>query len=124
MPRFLQNAETDWLPFSSRSRKIVKYLLRSACSDFFMRMSFRYDVISFTKINPPIHRSPWGYRYLEKLQQDVVILREQPNEGRTIIEKFEDYAEVGFAVVLLTADDRGAASNVLYDAQKPRARQN
>ena len=58
-------------------------------------------------------------RYLEKLQQDVVILREQPNEGRTIIEKFEDYAEVGFAVVLLTADDRGAASNVLYDAQKP-----
>lgn len=63
-------------------------------------------------------------RYLEKLQQDVVILREQPNEGRTIIEKFEDYAEVGFAVVLLTADDRGAASNVLYDAQKPRARQN
>jgi len=72
MPRFLQNAETDWLPFSSRSRKIVKYLLRSACSDFFMRMSFRYDVISFTKINPPIHRSPWGYSKGTKKLKDWI----------------------------------------------------
>ena len=31
-----------------------------------------------------------------------MILREQPSGGRTIIEKFEDYADVGFAVVLLT----------------------
>jgi hypothetical protein len=34
---------------------------RRASSDFFMRISFRYDVISFTKFFPPIHRSPWGY---------------------------------------------------------------
>lgn len=27
-------------------------------------------------------------RFLERLKQDVVILREQPNSGRTIIEKF------------------------------------
>ena len=36
-----------------------------------------------------------------------VILHEQPNEGRTVIEKFEDHANVGFAVILLTPDDEG-----------------
>jgi predicted nucleotide-binding protein len=40
----------------------------------------------------------------------AIVLREQPDEGRTIIEKFEACAlEVGFAVVLLT-DDRGGAA--------------
>ncbi len=63
-------------------------------------------------------------RFLEKLEQEVIILREQPNRGRTIIEKFEDYADVGFAVVLLTPDDRGGPMKAGYDDQRPRARQN
>jgi predicted nucleotide-binding protein len=63
-------------------------------------------------------------RFLEKLEQDVVILREQPNLGRTIIEKFEDYAGVGFAIVLLTPDDRGGEASASYEQQQPRARQN
>ena len=42
----------------------------------------------------------------EKLKLEPIVLREQPDQGRTIIEKFETYAgEVGFAVVLLTPDD-------------------
>ena len=63
-------------------------------------------------------------RFLEKLQQDVVVLREQPNQGRTIVEKFEDYAEVGFAVVLLTPDDTGGPTTVSVEKFQPRARQN
>jgi predicted nucleotide-binding protein len=63
-------------------------------------------------------------RFLEKLQQDVIILREQPNKGRTLIEKFEDYADVGFAVVLLTPDDKGGPRNCATSDLKPRARQN
>jgi predicted nucleotide-binding protein len=63
-------------------------------------------------------------RFLEKLGQDLVILREQPHRGRTIIEKFEDYASVGFAVVLLTADDRGGSASDPVAIQQPRARQN
>src|SRR5215470_11991075 len=63
-------------------------------------------------------------RFLEKLEQDVIILREQPNRGRTLIEKFEDYAGVGFAVVLLTPDDRGGPTAAAHDDQKLRARQN
>lgn len=63
-------------------------------------------------------------RFLEKLEQNVIILREQPNLGRTIIEKFEGYADVGFAIVLLTPDDRGGPMSASYDEQKLRARQN
>ena len=44
-------------------------------------------------------------RFLEKLQFEPVVLHEQPNRGKTIIEKFEANADVGFAVVLLTPDD-------------------
>ena len=62
-------------------------------------------------------------RFLEKLQQKVIILREQPDKGRTIIEKFENYSDVGFAVVLLTGDDIGGESRDGKD-KKPRARQN
>ena len=63
-------------------------------------------------------------RFLEKLNQEVVILREQPNRGRTVIEKFEDYADVGFAVVLLTPDDRGGTEAEAFEQQRHRARQN
>lgn len=63
-------------------------------------------------------------RFLEKLDQEIIILREQPNKGRTIIEKFEDYADVGFAVVLLTSDDRGGLSHLPVEEQKSRTRQN
>ena len=63
-------------------------------------------------------------RFLEKFDLDVIILREQPNSGRTIIEKFVDFSDVGFSVVLLTGDDRGGAQKTPYDKQKKRARQN
>ena len=62
-------------------------------------------------------------RFLEQLELIPVILHELPNKGRTIIEKFEDYAGVTFAVVLLTPDDAGRpAGNV--NSLKARARQN
>jgi predicted nucleotide-binding protein len=62
-------------------------------------------------------------RFLEQLDLEAIILREQPDAGRTVIEKFEDCAsEVGFAIVLLTPDDlAGPASGPAAGAQ---ARQN
>ncbi len=62
-------------------------------------------------------------RFIEKLKLRPIILHEQPNEGRTVIEKFEDYTNVGFAVVLMTPDDVGASVNEQSNL-KPRARQN
>jgi predicted nucleotide-binding protein len=62
-------------------------------------------------------------RCLEQLGLDAIVLREQPDAGRTIIEKFEGCAaDVGFAVVLLTPDDLGAA--VTAAVTGTRARQN
>ena len=63
-------------------------------------------------------------RFIEGLGLQAIILREQPNQGRTIIEKFVDYSDVAFAVILLTADDRGGPAAHMYDDQKKRARQN
>jgi predicted nucleotide-binding protein len=65
-------------------------------------------------------------RALEKLEFEVVILSEHPHEGRTLIEKFEDKSlEVGFAVVILSADDwaRGP-DDADWPAEPNRARQN
>lgn len=62
-------------------------------------------------------------RFLEKLDLNPIILHEKPNQGQTIIEKFETNSNVGFAVILLTPDDLGA-SKVSPMETKPRARQN
>ncbi|MFH1993715.1 MAG: nucleotide-binding protein [Pseudomonadota bacterium] len=62
-------------------------------------------------------------RFLTKLELEPIILHEQPNQGRTVIEKFEGSADVDFAVVLLTPDDIGYLADD-FDNPKPRARQN
>ena len=62
-------------------------------------------------------------RTLEKLGLEAIILHEKTDEGKTIIEKFEKNAiNVGFAVILLTADDEGKAKR--EKDYKNRARQN
>jgi hypothetical protein len=62
-------------------------------------------------------------RYLGKLELEPIILHDQPNRGRTVIEKFEDHSDVAFAVVLFTPDDIGHPRENPEEA-KPRARQN
>lgn len=63
-------------------------------------------------------------RFLENLKLEPIVLQELPDQGRTIIEKFEDYAYgAGFAVVLFTPDDEGSLANGTSGLQ-PRARQN
>ena len=61
--------------------------------------------------------------FLKSMDLVPVILHEQSNKGLTVIEKFEQHADVEFAVVLLTPDDVGriqSGEGVL----EPRARQN
>jgi predicted nucleotide-binding protein len=62
-------------------------------------------------------------RFLERIEFEAIILHEQANGGDTIIEKFERNADVGYAVVLLSGDDVGAAVGS-QDELKSRARQN
>jgi predicted nucleotide-binding protein len=67
--------------------------------------------------------------YIKELGLEPVVLHRMPDEGRTVIEKFEEYSDVGFAFIILTPDDTAYATRegVLPDngrKKESRARQN
>jgi predicted nucleotide-binding protein len=43
--------------------------------------------------------------FLKDIGMEPVVLHRQPDQGRTLIEKFEHHSDVGFAFILLTPDD-------------------
>lgn len=62
-------------------------------------------------------------RTIEKVGLNVTILHEKPSSGLTIIQKLEKYAATaGYAVILMTPDDRGKEKN--DSKYRDRARQN
>ena len=64
-------------------------------------------------------------RFIERAGLKAIVLHEQPNSGRTIIEKFEDHGgAASFAVVVATPDDIGGESGLVVGKLRPRARQN
>jgi predicted nucleotide-binding protein len=64
-------------------------------------------------------------RLIERAGLRAVILHEQPNSGRTIVEKFEAHGgSAGFAVIILTPDDVGGPVGSASEQLRPRARQN
>jgi len=62
-------------------------------------------------------------RFIEKLNLKPIILHEQASSGKTIIEKIEEYSNVGFGIVLYTPCDVGGM-NKTDNKFLPRARQN
>ena len=60
--------------------------------------------------------------FLLEIGFNPIVLREQPNEGQTIIEKIEKYTNVGFGIVLYTPCDEGKAKE--QAEYRNRARQN
>lgn len=62
-------------------------------------------------------------RFIEKLGFEPIILHEQASSGNTIIEKIEEYSNVGFGIVLYTPCDIGAKQTETPEL-KSRARQN
>lgn len=65
-------------------------------------------------------------RFVERITgKPPVILDEQANRGRTLVEKFEAHATTAtYAIVLVTPDDVGRVGGADPAADKPRARQN
>jgi len=61
-------------------------------------------------------------RFISELGFEPIILHEQPNAGKTIIEKIEEYSNVGFGVVLYTPCDVGSKEGA--SLLNKRARQN
>lgn len=62
-------------------------------------------------------------RFIENLGLEAIILQEQPSSGKTIIEKIEEYTNVGYGIVLYTPCDVGATKD-RKDNLNQRARQN
>lgn len=60
--------------------------------------------------------------FLQKLSLNGIVLHEQANLGKVILEKLEHYTNVDFAIVLYTPCDLGKAKN--DEELKARARQN
>lgn len=55
--------------------------------------------------------------FVRKIGLTPIILHEQPDGGRTIVEKFHDYSDVAYAIILYSPDDE-------MKSGKKRARQN
>lgn len=119
-------------------RSVIKALLEAIATDpeyWATRLSIPESVAAQPQSMPKDrkriflvhgHNQEWREtvaRFLEKMDLSPIILHEQPDQGRTIIEKFEVYADVGFAVVVVTGDDVGSAVSE-QERLKPRARQN
>jgi len=70
--------------------------------------------------------------FLKLVDFEPIILHKQLNKGKTIIEKFEHYSDVGYAVILMSPDDLACSAQDFDDTKeeerlsllKPRARQN
>lgn len=70
------------------------------------------------------HRLNQTRDFLHEIGLQPIILKEETNEGRTIIEKFEENtSEISYAIVLLTGDDEGKLAHSENPLQI-RARQN
>jgi predicted nucleotide-binding protein len=62
-------------------------------------------------------------RFIEKLGFEAIILHEQASSSKTIIEKIEEYSNVGFGIILYTPCDIGG-KQIENPNLKSRARQN
>ena len=56
-------------------------------------------------------------KFIEKLELRALILHEQPNEGKSILEKFEEAPNANFAIILFTPDD------IIAPRNKPKEKQ-
>ena len=63
-------------------------------------------------------------RTIEQIGYEAIILHEQPNLGKTIMEKIEHYTNVDFAIVLYTGCDLGRENSEPVENERLRARQN
>ena len=63
------------------------------------------------------HMKMAASNFVRKIGFNPIILHEQPDGGNTIIEKFQEYSDVAFAIILYSPDDE-------MKNDKKRARQN
>ena len=62
-------------------------------------------------------------RFLREIRLEPVVLHRQPDQGATIIEKFEKHSDVGFAFILLTPDEIAYTSDQEGRADSERTKE-
>jgi len=62
--------------------------------------------------------------FINRIGLEAIVLAEEANKGRTLIEKFEEHGDVAYAVALLSPDDIGRSASASPDEEKLRPRQN
>ncbi|HEY1728723.1 MAG TPA: nucleotide-binding protein [Candidatus Baltobacteraceae bacterium] len=62
--------------------------------------------------------------FINRLGLQAAVLAEEANEGRTLIEKFEEHSNAVYAVALLSPDDVGRSASARPEDEKLRPRQN
>ena len=60
-------------------------------------------------------------RFLHQIGLEPVVLHRQPDQGQTIIEKFEQHSDVGYAIVLLTPDEHAYTADQQARPDEQRA---
>jgi predicted nucleotide-binding protein len=60
---------------------------------------------------------------LTKLRLVPIVMCEEPSQGRKLVDRFQDYADIGFAVVLLSPDDFAYSKDESPTKRKLRPRQ-
>lgn len=120
-PLFLQNHRETYKKYL----RTIKGFLEASLTDYFSKNQ-KNSIRDFKKVFI-VHGHDGELkqavaRLIEGQDIEAIILSEQANQGRTIIEKFEDFSEVCSAICLFTADDLGKAKK--DNEYKTRARQN
>ena len=61
-------------------------------------------------------------QFIQQIGLEPIVLHRQPDKGRTLIEKFEQHSDVGYAFILLTPDDIAYAidQDLLPDASRKK----
>lgn len=133
LPDAVSERTADYLRMLDRADSLLSSLLKYI-EDFWANEQAAATAVKNQVTNDPInndvfvvHGRDEGAKntvvlFLEKLGLHPIVLADQPGQGLTIIEKFQQHAEVNYAVVLLTPDDTGALLGARE--QSPRARQN
>jgi len=125
-------AAVNFRDFDAPVRSAVNRAIGKIDSGDWPMIATAGEVDSTIDLNGPVfivHGADHGARdkvarFLEKLKVNYVILDEQPNRGKTIVEKLEEFGGASFSIVLLTGDDIGGPSDKPTSQQLPRARQN
>jgi predicted nucleotide-binding protein len=115
--------DLDFLADRSLSPQALADLVARQCLSFFQPKLNRYSRRIFIVHGHDTSLKSETARFLERLGLEPVILHEQPDKGATLFSKLQtELADIGYAFVLMTPDDKGCLTN--EKKARPRARQN